>query len=50
LVDNQLIEQVDDKWVLTENGKSKGGIVMNHSRVGFYIAWDEKKDRTRKIC
>jgi hypothetical protein len=42
LVDKGLIERVDDNWLLTEKGRSHGGIVKNHPRIGSYIAWDEK--------
>lgn len=42
LVDKGLIERINDNWILTNKGKSNGGIVKNHPRIGSYIAWDEK--------
>jgi hypothetical protein len=42
LVYTGLIKRIDDNWRLTDKGKSKGGIVKNHPRLGSYIAWDEK--------
>jgi len=35
------IDRVNDKWILTEIGKKKGGIVKNNPKFGDYIAWPE---------
>ncbi len=36
LLEKGLIERVDESWVLTDKGKSQGGIVKNHPRLGSY--------------
>ncbi|TGM62989.1 glycerol kinase [Leptospira meyeri] len=35
------IDRINDKWVLTETGKKKGGIIKNHTKFGEFIAWPE---------
>jgi len=35
------IDRINDKWVLTELGKKKGGIVKNNPKFGDFIAWPE---------
>jgi hypothetical protein len=42
LLDKGLIKRENDNWVLTEDGKSKGGIIKSHPQYGSFIAWDEK--------
>lgn len=32
------IDRINDKWVLTDVGKKKGGIVKNHPKFGEFIA------------
>lgn len=41
LADNGLVVRVENSWVLTEEGKQKGGIVKTHPQYGSYIAWRE---------
>ena len=36
-----LVNREDDVWVLTEQGKAKGGIIKNHPQHGSFIAWEE---------
>ncbi|SFL61550.1 hypothetical protein SAMN04487943_102465 [Gracilibacillus orientalis] len=40
LLDNDLVERVDDNWVLTEKGE-KVGTKKKHPKIGEYIAWNE---------
>lgn len=35
------IERKDDKWVLTDLGKNKGGQIRNNPKFGDYIVWPE---------
>ncbi len=35
------IERLNDKWVLTDLGKKKGGQTRNNSKFGEYIVWPE---------
>lgn len=35
------IERKNDKWILTELGKEKGGLIRNSSKFGEYIVWPE---------
>jgi hypothetical protein len=35
------IERKNDKWILTELGKKKGGQTRNHAKFGEYIVWPE---------
>jgi hypothetical protein len=41
LADNGLVVRVENSWVLTDDGKQKGGIVKTHPQYGSYIAWRE---------
>lgn len=51
------IERKNEKWVLTEIGKQKGGQTRNHPKFGEYIVWPEnisidngqQKDRPKLI-
>ncbi|OAB46382.1 hypothetical protein PBAT_10145 [Paenibacillus antarcticus] len=42
MVNNGLISRENDTWVLTELGKTNGGVIKNHPQHGSFIAWDEK--------
>ena len=46
LAENGLVKREENNWVLTDEGKEKGGIVKSHPKFGSYIAWVEefKKD------
>ncbi|HLP13820.1 MAG TPA: hypothetical protein VK177_17940 [Flavobacteriales bacterium] len=35
------IDRKNDKWILTELGKKKGGQTRNHTKFGEYIVWPE---------
>ena len=35
------IERKNDKWVLTELGKQKGGQTRNHPKFGEFVVWPE---------
>ena len=35
------IDRVNDKWVLTDLGKQKGGQIRNNPKFGDYIVWPE---------
>lgn len=41
LADNGLVVRAENNWVLTDDGKEKGGIVKSHPQYGNYIAWRE---------
>ncbi|MBM7571689.1 glycerol kinase [Aquibacillus albus] len=41
LLEKNLIDRVNDNWVLTEKGKEYGGTIKKHPKAGKYIAWDE---------
>lgn len=38
---NGLVIREENNWVLTQQGKNKGGTIKNHPRYGNYIAWME---------
>ncbi|MEH7236232.1 glycerol kinase [Bacillus sp. JJ1562] len=42
-----LVKREEDNWILTNEGKEKGGIVKSHPKYGSYIAWceDLKNDK-----
>lgn len=42
LSDNGLVNRDGENWMLTETGKSKGGVVKTHPQYGSYIAWTEE--------
>ncbi|QSF43805.1 glycerol kinase [Paenibacillus tianjinensis] len=42
MMNSGLINRENDTWVLTEQGKARGGIIKNHPQHGSFIAWDEK--------
>ena len=44
------IERKNDKWILTELGKQKGGQIRNNPKFGEYIVWPENisVDETQK--
>lgn len=42
LSDNELVSREDNNWILTDKGKTKGGIVKSHAQYGSYIAWTEE--------
>ncbi len=35
------IERINDKWILTDIGKKKGGQIRTNSKYGDYIVWPE---------
>ncbi|MFJ8264775.1 glycerol kinase [Peribacillus asahii] len=41
LADKGLVKREKDNWILTDEGKAKGGIVKSHPQYGSYIAWCE---------
>jgi len=41
LADTGLVKRENDNWILTNDGKEKGGIVKSHPKFGNYIAWCE---------
>lgn len=58
LSDSGLVIRDENNWILTEEGKRKGGIIKEHPRFGSYIAWGEEikidpifimKEETKKL-
>src|SRR5215204_2896430 len=35
------IDRKNDKWILTDLGKQKGGQTRNHPKAGEYVVWPE---------
>jgi hypothetical protein len=42
LADGGLVYREENIWVLTDEGKKKGGVVKSHPQYGSYIAWLEE--------
>lgn len=40
LLNKGLIERANDSWILTDEGRVKGGIIKHHPQHGDYIAWE----------
>ncbi len=45
----KFIEKVEGKFRLTDLGKEKGGVIIDHPKYGKYIAWDERIDIPNKL-
>ncbi len=43
------ISKSDDSYQLTDLGKQKGGVILNHPKYGEYIAWDEDMEIPNKL-